>query len=159
MTKTTVGPCAATRRYKEVHRSIIGLLGGLGAAAVLFSASAAGVAAGNGNPAIGTYTVSDHGQGGWTGGPLFADHTLGGAGSISFSTPDGQVVYLIQPIDWSWADSQDVTLNFNNVLQQGPAVFGTSFPLSLTLPVSGTPLDVCVQAPNIGCTTLRVTIG
>jgi len=141
-----------------VRRLIGGVLSGLVLALVASSATAVGAAADSGSPAIGTYTVSDHGQGGWTGGPLYADHTLGGAGSISFSTPDGQVVYLIEPLSWSWYDAQDVTLNFNNIHLQGPAVFGSSFPLTLILPVSGTPLDACVQPPNIGCTTLRVTI-
>jgi hypothetical protein len=140
-----------------MRRFVIGLLLML-AAVASGVASAVPASAGGTSPVVGTYTIADHGQGGWTGGPMFANGTLGGAGAISFSTPDGHVVYRIEPETWSWADSQDVTLNFNNILLQGPPVLGTSFPLSLTLPVSGTPIDSCVQPPNVGCTTLRVTV-
>jgi hypothetical protein len=36
------------------------------------------------NSVVGTYTIADNGQGGWSGGPLLSDGTLGGGGGVSF---------------------------------------------------------------------------
>jgi hypothetical protein len=60
------------------------------------------------NPAIGTYSVADTGSGAWQGGPLFADGSLGGGGSVEFPpTEGGQLVLLITPINWSFTDGTD----------------------------------------------------
>jgi len=102
------------------------------------------------NPAaIGTYTISDHGQGGWAGGPLNSDGSLGGGGSISFSYAGAQVVYLISPVSWSWVNAGDVNLCFNQIHLQGPDILSPY--QCFELPVTGTPIVFYG-------TTLRVTL-
>lgn len=46
-----------------------------------------------------TYTVSDHGQGGWGGGPLFASGAAGGANGISFN--NGLNVGVMKVSSWT----------------------------------------------------------
>src|SRR6266542_2668261 len=41
--------------------------------------------AGGTSPVVGSYAFEDLGQGGWAGGPLYADGTVGGGGSFSYS--------------------------------------------------------------------------
>lgn len=50
---------------------------------------------------IGSYTISDLGQGGWAGGPLYANGTLGGGGAVAFSTPAGTENWLITGGTWT----------------------------------------------------------
>lgn len=47
---------------------------------------------------VGTYTTDDNGQGGWGGGPLYADGTLGGGGGISFN--NGQEIGRVVSGTW-----------------------------------------------------------
>jgi hypothetical protein len=54
---------------------------GLTTVVVAGATATPGSAGGN---VLGTYTINDHGQGGWSGGPLYADGTVGGGGGISF---------------------------------------------------------------------------
>lgn len=68
-------------------------------AAVAAAATAASAAA---PPAVvGSYTVADLGQGGWAGGPLYADGTLGGGGGVAFSTPVGTEVWRVTGGTWA----------------------------------------------------------
>jgi hypothetical protein len=73
---------------------------------------------------VGTYTIADHGQGGWVGGPLLSDGTVGGGGAFSFSTPAGQVVARITGGTWSGTlqTGETVTVCLDIQQIQGPPV-------------------------------------
>jgi hypothetical protein len=120
------------------------------AAVAGFAATAARAAS---PPVVGTYTIADHGQGGWTGGPLRSDGSLGGGGAISFTFDNSHVVYLVRPANWTWIDASDVSLCFDQIHLQGPDILPAF--ACFALPVTGTP--VVVTGPG-GSTTLRVTL-
>jgi hypothetical protein len=65
-----------------------------------------------------TWTLSALGQGGWVGGPLFADGTVGGGGAFSFS--NGRVLADIAPTTWSENAAGEVTVCFNIIERRGP---------------------------------------
>lgn len=70
--------------------------------ALVLSALAVGAAAAEAAPsAVGSYTISDLGQGGWAGGPLYANGTVGGAGAVAFSTPLGTENWRITGGTWT----------------------------------------------------------
>jgi hypothetical protein len=71
---------------------------------------------------VGTFAIHDHGQGGWVGGPLRADGTVGGGGAFSISTPGGQVVARETGGTWSGtlATGQTVVVCINLHQLQGP---------------------------------------
>ena len=50
---------------------------------------------------VGSYTITDLGQGGWAGGPLYADGTLGGGGAVAFSTPLGTETWRVTAGTWA----------------------------------------------------------
>jgi len=83
---------------------------------------------------VGTFTIADHGQGGWAGGPLLSNGAVGGGGAFSFSTPQGQVVAKITSGFWSGtlATGQTVTLCANLQQIQGPP---GSLPPTLCAPI------------------------
>jgi hypothetical protein len=56
------------------------------AVVVVFVTAATAQAAGR-SGVVGSYTIADLGQGGWAGGPLYADGAIGGGGSVAFSVP------------------------------------------------------------------------
>lgn len=93
-----------------------------------------------GNGAVGSWLATDHGQGCWGGGSLFANYTGGGGGGCAFSTPDGVEVAKIQPVSWSFTDATHtaVQLNANFIGQKGPVFpIGVPIPMSLIIPVNG----------------------
>ncbi len=65
-----------------------------------------------------TWTLSELGQGGWVGGPLFADGTVGGGGA--FSMANGQILADIAPTTWSENAAGEVTICLNIIERQGP---------------------------------------
>jgi hypothetical protein len=71
---------------------------------------------------VGSYTITDLGQGGWAGGALRSDGTLTGSGAFSVSTPFGQVVAKVMDGTWSGtlAAGGTVMLCANLVQIQGP---------------------------------------
>jgi hypothetical protein len=68
-------------------------------AAIAATATAAIAAPAGG--VVGSYTISDLGQGGWAGGPLYADGTLGGGGAVAFSTSAGTEVWRVTGGTWT----------------------------------------------------------
>jgi hypothetical protein len=50
---------------------------------------------------VGSYTISDLGQGGWAGGPLYADGRVGGGGAVAFSTPFGTENWRVTGGTWT----------------------------------------------------------
>jgi hypothetical protein len=66
---------------------------------------------------VGNYAIADLGQGGWAGGPMYADGTLGGGGAFSFL--NGQEILRIVSGTWT-ADSSGVTLCANTTAIKDP---------------------------------------
>ena len=83
-----------------------------------------------------TWTLSALGQGGWIGGPLFEDGTVGGGGT--FSAGNGSVIALFRPTTWSENDAEEITVCFDVILKKG-----SGLPPSLCIgpaEVTGTPI-------------------
>lgn len=100
---------------------------------------------------VGTYAIADHGQGGWAGGPLLSDGSVGGGGAFSFSTPEGQVVAKVTGGTWSGSlqTGQAVTLCANLQQIQGPA---GALPPTICAPIVVNAGPVVIDG-----TTFRVT--
>ena len=116
----------------------------------LFSSVA--FASGN-SPVVGTFTFSDHGQGGWTGGALLAGGGATGGGSLSFA--NGQVVSKLKPTSWSW-DGEYINLCWTITDIKGTSGFAGYY--CEDLPVTGTPVVVPDPDTGGGLATVRVTL-
>src|SRR5262245_12106048 len=66
-----------------------------------------------------TWTLAALGQGGWIGGPLFADGTVGGGGA--FSAGNGQLLADFNPTSWSENSLGQVTICFDVTVRKGPS--------------------------------------
>jgi hypothetical protein len=87
---------------------------------------------------VGTYTVTDLGQGAWGGGSLNADGTLGGA--ASYSLENGSLVGTIVPTTWSFVNGGTaVSLCFLVQPIKGPPPLPSG---CLVVPVTGTPVII-----------------
>jgi hypothetical protein len=124
-----------------VSLAIVALAAGLMAPAVRASAP----------PVSGTYAIADLGQGGWGGGPLYADGSVGGSGALSFS--NGQVIGRVTGGTWSLGAGPTVTICLDFQQTKGPA---GAIPPSLCFGplVPGKPV-VVPDSPN---TLFRVTL-
>jgi hypothetical protein len=87
---------------------------------------------------VGSYTFTDLGQGGWAGGPLYSDGTVGGGGS--YSIDNGESAGLIQAVSWQPAGPDAVLMCFTDTALKGQLLFpGTAcFPL----PATGAPQKI-----------------
>ncbi len=108
--------------------------------------------AGGSSPVVGTYSFVDLGQGGWAGGPLFADGTVGGGGAFSFD--NGKNVGTIEATSWSPAGTGFINLCFTDTATKGALLFPS--PACFTLPVTGTPIKVSFAPGELS--VLRVTL-
>lgn len=116
-----------------------------------------------------TYAVADHGQGGWGGGPLFANGAASGSNGISFG--NGANVGVFKASSWhpgisgltggpgvDICGSLTVTKSDGTLTGLPPVGFYPFFCLSFALgnliPITGGPVVMC--GPS-GCTTVRVT--
>ncbi len=99
------GPLLAARKkgdnMKKIVISAVAAGSLLGVILPVSAASAASVPVGN-------YAIADLGQGAWAGGPMYADHTLGGGGAFSFL--NGQEILRITGGTWSGTASSGVTV-------------------------------------------------
>jgi hypothetical protein len=85
-----------------------------------------------------TWTLAALGQGGWVGGPLFADGTAGGGGALSVN--NGQLIERFRPTTWS--EPVDGVIHIClNVSQIKPAG-GPSSTQCFDLPETGAPIKV-----------------
>lgn len=66
-----------------------------------------------------TWTLSALGQGGWLGGPLFADGSAGGGGA--FSAANGQLIARLQAVSWTEDADENITICFSVTMLKGPA--------------------------------------
>jgi hypothetical protein len=87
-----------------------------------------------------SWTLAALGQGGWIGGPLFADGTVGGGGA--FSAANGQLLADFNPTTWSENAAGLVTVCFDITVRKGPSGV---LPPTLCLgpvPPTGTPITI-----------------
>ena len=85
-----------------------------------------------------TWTLAALGQGGWIGGPLFEDGTVGGGGA--FSMGNGSVVAIFRPTTWSENANEEITVCFDIIVKKGAGL-----PPSLCFgpaEVTGTPIRI-----------------
>src|SRR6266571_2500480 len=127
-------------------------------ARVMVAAIALGIAlqasvalAGGSSPVVGSYAFEDLGQGGWAGGPLYADGTVGGGGAFSFG--NGQNVGLIKATTWSPAGPGFINLCFTDTATKGVLLFPS--PACFPLPVTSTPVKISFAPGELS--VVRVT--
>lgn len=66
-----------------------------------------------------TWNLVALGQGGWIGGPLFEDGTVGGGGAISLQ--NGDILASLDPTGWTEDDGENITVCFDVNVRKGPA--------------------------------------
>jgi len=87
-----------------------------------------------------TWTLAALGQGGWIGGPLFEDGTVGGGGA--FSADNGRLLARFIPTTWTEDASERITVCFDVEIRKGPP---GALPPTICLgpaEVTGTPVKV-----------------
>ena len=91
------------------------------------------------SPVAGNYALADLGQGGWSGGPLFTNGTVGGGGGFSVSGPNGQEVAKVVGGTWSplGSDAIHLCLDLAGIKNLPP-----TFTVCSDLPVTGTPVKI-----------------
>jgi len=87
-----------------------------------------------------TWTLAALGQGGWIGGPLFEDGTVGGGGA--FSMANGSVVALFRPTTWSENAADEITVCFDVILKKG----------------AGLPSSLCIGPAEVTGTPIRIDL-
>lgn len=95
-------------------------------------------AAASGGSVAGSYTLTDLGQGGWGGGPLYSDGSVGGGGAFSYG--NGQNVGSIQGESWAPAGQGTVQICFTDTARKGELLFPS--PSCVVLPANGTPVVI-----------------
>ena len=91
-----------------------------------------------------TWSLAALGQGGWIGGPLFEDGSVGGGGAISLE--NGDLVARLDPTDWTEDASGNITVCFDIAIRKGPA---DALPPSLCSPPTP-PTDTPVPLDFLG---------
>lgn len=136
------------------------LLVALVALALGFLSSGVAVAAGDTAGVVGTWTIADHGPGGWAGGTLLADGTATGSGAFAFPVVPGvEEVAQIRGSSWFLADPSQTTIILCVTVtgKQGP-VFPIGVALLQCLPVPVTGLGAPVPLFPGGDTFARVLL-
>jgi hypothetical protein len=88
-----------------------------------------------------TWTLAALGQGGWIGGPLFEDGSVGGGGALSSN--NGQTVARFIPTGWTEDDQEVITVCFDVVQKKG----------------TGLPPEICVSGDVTGTPTHIMIFG
>jgi hypothetical protein len=89
-----------------------------------------------------TWTLAALGQGGWLGGPLFADGTAGGGGA--FSVANGQILASFKPVSWTEDADENITVCFSVTIRKGPADALPPLICTPPSPVTGTPVKMII---------------
>ena len=87
-----------------------------------------------------TWSLVALGQGGWIGGPLFEDGSVGGGGAISLE--NGDLLAQLDPTGWTEDQNGAITVCFDISIRKGPA---DALPPSLCSPPTaptGTPVHL-----------------
>ncbi len=90
-----------------MRRIIIAILAAIPLLGLALPATAASAAP---PPVVGHYAIADLGQGSHTGGPMYADNTLGGGGAISGFLNGQQIILVITSGSWSGDAADGVVL-------------------------------------------------
>ena len=124
---------------RRVLRSRVSILAGVvGVAALVVSFGASKVRAAG--PVEYTWTLAALGQGGWIGGPLFRNGSVGGGGA--FSANNGELLAHFDPTNWTEDANGDITVCFDITIQKGS---DDALPPSLCVgpaEVTGTPIHL-----------------
>lgn len=65
-----------------------------------------------------TWNLVALGQGGWIGGPLFEDGTVGGGGHISLN--NGRIIASLDPTFWTEDGDENISVCFDVHIRKGP---------------------------------------
>lgn len=87
-----------------------------------------------------TWTLSALGQGGWLGGPLFADGSAGGGGA--FSAANGQLLANLKPVSWTEDANENISICFSVTIRKGPADALPPMLCTPPSPVTGTAIKI-----------------
>lgn len=87
-----------------------------------------------------TWTLAALGQGGWIGGPLYADGSAGGGGA--FSVANGQVIALLKAVSWTEDASENITVCISTTILKGPANALPPVFCTPPSPVTGTAIKI-----------------
>lgn len=89
-----------------------------------------------------TWTLAALEQGGWLGGPLFADGSAGGGGA--FSDENGEILARLQPVSWTEDADENITVCFDVTIRKGPADALPPQICTPPSPVTGTPVKMII---------------
>ena len=78
-----------------------------------------------------TWNLVALGQGGWIGGPLFEDGSVGGGGAISLN--NGEILADLAPTFWTEDQDENISVCFDVDIRKGPA---DALPASLCSPAT-----------------------
>ena len=122
---------------RRVRKSWVSIIGG---AAVVFGMVATlGASKASAKPEY-TWNLSALGQGGWIGGPLFEDGTVGGGGAISLN--NGDILADLDPTGWTEDNDENISVCFDvNIRKGSPDALPTSLCSPPTQP-TGTPVHL-----------------
>ena len=88
-----------------------------------------------------TWNLTALGQGGWIGGPLFEDGSVGGGGAISMGTGKDRISAQLVPTTWSENGAEQITVCFDVIQRSGPPVLPSEICFG-PADVTGTPIHV-----------------
>lgn len=88
-----------------------------------------------------TWNLTALGQGGWIGGPLFEDGSVGGGGAFSMGTGKNRIIASLIPTTWSENDAEQITVCFDVAQRSGPPVLPSEICFGPS-DVTGTPIHV-----------------
>src|SRR5262245_36902454 len=89
-----------------------------------------------------TWTLAALGQGGWIGGPLFEDGSVGGGGALSLD--NGQLLARFTPTTWTEDSAENITICFDVTVRKGPT---DALPPTICVgptPATGTPVRMLI---------------
>jgi hypothetical protein len=89
-----------------------------------------------------TWTLAALEQGGWLGGPLFADGSAGGGGA--FSDENGEILANLDPAFWTEDADENITVCFDVTIRKGPADALPPMICTPPSPVTGTPVKMII---------------
>ena len=123
---------------RSVRMSLLSLVAG--AAVIVTTGATLGATRARSAKPEYTWTLAALGQGGWIGGPLFEDGTVGGGGAISLN--NGDILANLEPTGWTEDDNENISVCFDVEVRKGPA---DALPPSICTPATqptGTPVHL-----------------
>jgi hypothetical protein len=87
-----------------------------------------------------TWTMAALGQGGWIGGPMFEDGSVGGGGALSVG--NGSVIALFRPTTWTENAADEITVCFDVIPKKG----------------GGSPSTMCIGPAEVTGTPIQIDL-